>query len=576
MSYMKKEKGVNFDKLNHDQKVNCIKNLLFNKELNEALSIIIEKEKKDLELINIIVECLDDDLIYNKVKENLYLESDDLEIVFLYSKIIGLLSFYKKDVILKILLESLNEDLLKRIANYEYSNKTVVSISNSVFNKFCSKYRNNENEESIEVLELTREFEQISNNLKKRNVNIYLFLIPVFILLLIFIGYRGYQDTKILSKYKGKILPGIYLNNKYLGGMNKKELKKECDKQINNIKESNVLAYNINEEKSYSLDTIGVEINTNIYDDIISYNNSLSVLKKIKLIKSKGKEKTFKIKADLSEKNINSFISTLKTDFNKEVKEDSFYVDSKHEVIYDKGYNGFVLDEEKTKDEIEEKLSLINSDIKIEVKGNVEKVKLKYDKYSMINKKVSSYTTYFENAGNRAHNIVLAASKLNGTLLEPGETFSYLKNIGPFSGNGYLPAPVYINSQTATANGGGVCQLASTLYMANLYAGLEIVQRRPHTFAATYVPKGLDATIYSPTTDYQFKNNYDYPIYVVSYASGNYLTVSIWTNENTLGNKTFEPYSYYSNGGYEAYLKIFEDGKYKEQRYLGRSVYKQH
>lgn len=576
MSYMKKEKGVNFDKLNHNQKVNCIKSLLFNKELNEALSIIIEKEKKDLELINIVVDCLNDDLIYNKVKENLYLESNDLEIVYLYSKIIGLLSFYKKDVILKILLESLNEDLLKRIAHYEYSNKTIVSISNAVFNKFCSKYRNEENEENIEILELTKEFEQINIKSKKRGINLYLFLIPIFILLLIFIGYKWHQDTKILSKYNGKILPGIYLNDQSLGGMSKKELQKTCDEQINKIRESNVIVYNINEEKSYKLDAIGAEIDTDLYDDIINYNNSLSRFKKIKLIKSKGKEKTFRIEVIVSEDRINEFVLTLKTDFDKEIKEDSFYVDSKHEVVYDKGYNGFVLDEKKTKEEIEEKLSLISSNIKIEAKGEVEKVKLKYDKYSMINKKVSSYTTYFENIGNRGHNIVHAASKLNGTLLEPGETFSYLKNIGPFSGNGYLPAPVYINSQTATANGGGVCQLASTLYVANLYAGLEIVQRRPHTFAATYVPKGLDATIYSPTTDYQFKNNYDYPIYVVAYASGNYLTVSIWTNEKALGNKTFEPYSYYSNGGYEAYLKVFEDGKYKEQRYLGRSVYKQH
>ena len=266
----------------------------------------------------------------------------------------------------------------------------------------------------------------------------------------------------------------------------------------------------------------------------------------------------------------------LSNDINKDAKEDSFYVDKNHNVVYDGGANGFTLNVSETKKEIESKLNKLSANTKVEAKGDIKKVDIKYDKYKEINKKVSTYTTYFANTGNRGHNIVHAASKLNGTLLMPGETFSYLKKVGPFTGNGYLPAPVYINSANATANGGGVCQLSSTLYMANLYAGLEIVSRRPHTFAATYVPKGLDATVYSPTTDYKFKNNYDYPIYIVSYVSGNYLTVDIWTNDSALGNYTYEPYSYYSNGGYEAYLKVFENGKYKTQRYLGRSTYKEH
>ena len=142
------------------------------------------------------------------------------------------------------------------------------------------------------------------------------------------------------------------------------------------------------------------------------------------------------------------------------------------------------------------------------MEGTVIPNEIKHEKLSSINKKISSYTTYFVNAGNRGHNINLASRRLNDTILMPGETFSYLKVVGPYgASNGYLPAPIYLNGDTATANGGGVCQLASTLYNAQLRAGLETVSRRGHTFAPNYVPKGLDATVYSTTTDYKFKNN---------------------------------------------------------------------
>ena len=193
-----------------------------------------------------------------------------------------------------------------------------------------------------------------------------------------------------------------------------------------------------------------------------------------------------------------------------------------------------------------------------------------------INTKIASYTTTFENVGNRGHNIVLAASKLNGSVLKKDDEFSYLKVVGPYSAkNGYLPAPAYVNKVLTTANGGGVCQLATTLYNAQLRANLEIVYRINHSYAPAYVPKGLDATVSSTTTDYKFKNQYDYPVYIASYVTGEKLTVDIWSSDKTLGNKTYEPYSYFSNGGYVSYLKEFENGKYVSQKYLNTSYYKQ-
>ena len=213
----------------------------------------------------------------------------------------------------------------------------------------------------------------------------------------------------------------------------------------------------------------------------------------------------------------------------------------------------------------------------ITVTGDVIKNDVNYESLSKVDTKVSSYTTYFVNAGNRGHNINLASKRLNGTVVMPNETFSYFSVIGPYgSSNGYLPAPVYLNNEIKTENGGGVCQLASTLYNATLRSGLETISRRGHTFAPNYVPKGLDATVYGTTTDFKFKNNYEYPVYIVSYIKGNYLTVDIWTNSNALSGYSYEPYSIYSNGGYLAYLKVIKDGQMVETKYLDKSTYKVH
>ena len=116
----------------------------------------------------------------------------------------------------------------------------------------------------------------------------------------------------------------------------------------------------------------------------------------------------------------------------------------------------------------------------------------------------------------------------------------------------------------------------SSIYNAQLRAGLKTIERRNHTYASSYVPPGLDATVYSTTTDYKFKNEYEYPVYIVSYVIGGKLTVDIWSNENAMNGKTYEPYSVKSNGGYLAYLKVIENGKVIETRYLDKSVYKTH
>ena len=137
-------------------------------------------------------------------------------------------------------------------------------------------------------------------------------------------------------------------------------------------------------------------------------------------------------------------------------------------------------------------------------------------------------TTPLTDIPNRTNNVTLAANAMNGAVIMPGETFSFNKRVGERTAEkGYKKADVYVSGNTVGELGGGVCQVASTLYVCCLYTDLEIVERAEHQFFVTYVPAGLDATIYWGARDYQFKNNTDYPIMIEAFVEGLELTVTL-------------------------------------------------
>lgn len=113
---------------------------------------------------------------------------------------------------------------------------------------------------------------------------------------------------------------------------------------------------------------------------------------------------------------------------------------------------------------------------------------------------------------NRVHNVALAAGKINGILVAPGDTFSFVKNIGDISKfTGYKEAYVIENGKTVLGDGGGVCQVSTTLFRAVLNAGLPIVERNAHAYRVGYYEQnsgpGIDATVYVPSVDFKFKND---------------------------------------------------------------------
>ena len=573
---------INFNKLNESQKINFIKNLFFNHDVIEVLSILLPKEKRDLNIVSLIKKSLDDKLIIDKIREECNFKNDKKVRIYVYSKIISVLSFYNKNNFLELFLKTFNKEELRDIAHYEYQNKTEASINSIVFNKYCKKYE----KEAMKLLALGKDdilmltmgikkYKEISKGSKnKRKILIPLAVISVALVSVF--GIKTYQNNKLIKGYEGLIYPGIYLNEVNLHKKSVSDLEKIFKEEKTNIENGEITITNENGNYKFTYLELGIDVDyKKVLKEVNAYINDLSWLDKVSLLKSKKRNKTFYLKGSFNDEDLDNFISVLESKLNTESRQDGLVIDENYNVYYDKGSHGYKLNVSKTKENIKEALSNLTEESVIKAEGDVQKITIKNSNLSVINKKVSTYTTYFANTGNRGHNIVLASSRLNKTLLMPGEEFSYLKVVGPYSAaNGYKPAPIYLNGAVSTANGGGVCQLTSTLYNAQLRAGLETVYRTNHIFAPDYVPKGLDATVYSTTTNFKFKNQYEYPVFITSYVKGNYLTVDIWTNDKALGNKTYEPYSVYSNGGYVSYLKEFENGKFVGEKYLHKSYYK--
>lgn len=137
-------------------------------------------------------------------------------------------------------------------------------------------------------------------------------------------------------------------------------------------------------------------------------------------------------------------------------------------------------------------------------------------------------TEYDADNENRTENLRLACSKLDGIILQPGETLSYNDTLGKRTTEaGYKPAPAYSGTELVDEVGGGICQVSSTLYLSSLFAELTTVERKNHGYPANYIPLGLDATVNWGTTDLKIRNDYELPVKILAEVSDGYVKVRI-------------------------------------------------
>lgn len=151
-------------------------------------------------------------------------------------------------------------------------------------------------------------------------------------------------------------------------------------------------------------------------------------------------------------------------------------------------------------------------------------------------------TAYHSSSSSRSGNIDAAVSKINGTVLLPGERFSCLEHMIPFTAeNGYFPAGSYLNGKLVDSFGGGVCQVSTTLYNAVLLAELEVNQRNNHGLTVGYVQLSADAAIAeSSGMDFIFTNNTQAPVYIEGFTRNKEVTFRIYGMDERPDNRTIK------------------------------------
>lgn len=141
---------------------------------------------------------------------------------------------------------------------------------------------------------------------------------------------------------------------------------------------------------------------------------------------------------------------------------------------------------------------------------------------------IGSYTTLYDTSEQRAVNVELAASKINGTVLQPGQRFSFAAAVSPISlSGGYVMGPAFSGGRVVEGVGGGICQVSSTLYAALVMSGIPVTERYPHSLPVDYVPYGMDATIAWNSKDLKFTNTFSYPIVIEATVEEGELTVRL-------------------------------------------------
>lgn len=191
---------------------------------------------------------------------------------------------------------------------------------------------------------------------------------------------------------------------------------------------------------------------------------------------------------------------------------------------------------------------------------------------------VSHYSTYYGNSDkNRKKNIKTAVNKINGTVLLPGEEFSFNRITGVRSKeNGYVKSGTYIDGKMTREYGGGTSQVATTLYNTILKCGIVPKERYEHTIPVGYVPKGQDATVVYGYKDLVFKNTTDTPIVIEGIADGEDCSFRIYGNKRTINGYKYKLQNKrLSNSVVKTYMLKYKNNKLKSKKVVSISRYKE-
>lgn len=313
-----------------------------------------------------------------------------------------------------------------------------------------------------------------------------------------------------------RVYPNVYIAGIDLTGKTENEI-------------STLLAPEINPPKSTTLNYNDNVFNIDVNSLNLGFNKSKTVEKALKLgrtgnvandiiqiLNSLTKKTYLPLELSLNENVIDSSIQKIESKINIDPQNAKFTFANERVQNFSVESKGLKVNPDKLKEEIVDAIKKNDgAKISIDVPTQVVDAQIKTSDVNNLGiiELIGSGTSHFAgSASSRVHNIALGTSRINNALVAPGEIFSFDKTVGDISIlTGYQQAYIIQNGQTVLGDGGGICQVSTTLFRAAMNSGLPIVARTAHAYRVHYYEEdaapGFDATVYSPSVDFQFKND---------------------------------------------------------------------
>lgn len=353
------------------------------------------------------------------------------------------------------------------------------------------------------------------------------FIIPGIILIpvILIVGWLFLKD----QQYRTTVYPNVNVNNQKVEGKTKEQVAKVFKPDTDKLRKV-TFYFTYKDQTVATISAQQINLKTNI-DDIalqsylIGRSSHLPTKVKERLVTLTGLGSyTFTTKMQYDAKPFDEFIKLMADSYNKPAKNALFTFEEGKVSAFEADEKGLAINTKQFKSDLERALKEVESkpiNKTIALKDSVVNPEItlakanKFGIEELIGEGVSNYSGSSED---RAYNVVVGASKFNGVLIPPNEEFSFNKIVGDISSNtGFRPALVIKEGKTVLGDGGGICQVSSTAFRAALNSGLPITERHAHAYRVHYYENdakpGFDATIYTPTVDFKFKN--DTPAFIL-------------------------------------------------------------
>ncbi len=313
---------------------------------------------------------------------------------------------------------------------------------------------------------------------------------------------------------------GIYIDNIDVSGMTTLEAEAAVNAYIDSLKEKKVTLNALNDNTVVvATGDLGLKWqNKEIIDQAGELGKTGNIVQRYKALKDlENKNEVFPLVISFDDAMIRTYINENCLQFNVDAV-DGTLTREEGEFHYTPGQTGVEINVEESVKSIKAYLTdeWDREDVGLDLVADTTQPRGTEEELTMVKDVLGTFTTSFSSSGyNRSGNVRNGCSKIDGTLMYPGDTFSTYEAVSPFTTeNGYFEAGSYSNGLVVDSLGGGICQVSTTLYNAVLLAELEVTERFNHSMIVTYVDPSADAAISGTAKDFKFVNNLSYPIYI--------------------------------------------------------------